>query len=94
MDGRNISLFPDRMVIENFDFYVGDARTADLDAPLRYSTDFLLVPSDSPVLSRVDWDRRWYAAYRDEDAALFMRSDAARPATLLPPASSCSRWFQ
>jgi hypothetical protein len=90
MDGRNISLYPDHMVIENFDFYLKNATEADVDVPLRYATNFVLVPADSPVLSRLETDRRWRQAFRDGDAALFARSDAALPALVLPP-SSCAR---
>jgi hypothetical protein len=89
MDGRNISLYPDRMVVENFDFYLNDASEADLDAPLRYATNFVLVPADSPVLSRLATDRRWRQVFRDGDAALFARSEAFLPALVLPP-SSCA----
>ena len=89
MDGRNISLYPDRMVVENFDFYLNDASEADLDAPLRYATNFVLVPADSPVLSRLATDRRWRQVFRDGDAALFARSEASLPALVLPP-SSCA----
>jgi hypothetical protein len=90
MDGRNISLFPDRMVVENFDFFLKDARSVDVDAPLRYDTDFLLIPTDSPVLSRIETDRRWRQGFRDGDAALFLRSDVPRPAPFVLPASPCS----
>jgi hypothetical protein len=90
MDGRNISLFPDRMVVENFDFYLKSASEADVETPLRYATDFVLVPADSPVLSRLETDRRWRQAFRDGDAALFARSDAALPVALALPAS-CAR---
>ena len=58
MDGRNISLFPDRMVVENFDFYLKDAATVDVDAPLRYDTDFV---ADSNRQPRA-------VAYRDRSA--------------------------
>jgi hypothetical protein len=77
MDGRNISLFPDEMVVENLKFYSNDIREADLDAPFEHDTDFLLVPSDSPVLTRVRMDRRWRRMYADRDAELFARADAA-----------------
>jgi hypothetical protein len=91
MDGRNISLYPDRMVIENFDFYLKNASEADVEVPLRYATDFVLVPADSPVMSRLETDRRWRLAFRDPDAALFARSDSALPAAMILPPSSCAR---
>jgi hypothetical protein len=93
MDGRNVSLFPDSMVAENFDFYLKDAGIVDVDAPLRYNTDFLLIPTDSPALSRIETDRRWEQAFRDGDAALFVRIGAghgSRRPTFTLPASSCS----
>ena len=75
MDGRNISLFPDEMVRENLLFYASAAESVDIDAPLRYESDFLFVPTDAPVLTRLESDRRWTALYRDTDAALFVRAD-------------------
>lgn len=90
MDGRNISLFPDRMVIENFDFFLNDAAGVDVETPLRYDTDFVLVPTDSRALSRIGTDGRWQQAFRDQDAALFRRSDAAGPPSFVDPPSSCA----
>ena len=94
MDGRNISLFPDRMVIENFDFFLNDAASVDVEAPLRYDTDFVLVPTDSFALSRLLTDRRWQQAFRDGESALFVRSDATRPASFAAPSSSCAGVLQ
>jgi hypothetical protein len=78
MDGRNISAFPDNMVVENLRFYSDSASRVDLEAPLRYKTDFLLVPSDRPVLYRVLADSRWYKVFSDRDSALFVRADRKR----------------
>ena len=89
MDGRNISLFPDRMVIENFDFFLKDAGSVDVDAPFRYDTNFVLIPTDSPVLSRIESDPRWQQGFRDGDAALFLRSDAHHPAPFVLPTLPC-----
>jgi hypothetical protein len=98
MDGRNISLFPGEMVLENLTFYSNDPSEADLDAPLRHGTDLLLVPSDLPVLTRVHSDGRWRQVYADRDAVIFVRADAAagsRAAALsgrkfAPPSGACS----
>jgi len=76
MDGRNVSLFPDEMVLENMKFYTDDVNRADLDAPFRYATDFLVVPADAPVLPRVQADSRWRRMYTDFDSVLFERADA------------------
>jgi hypothetical protein len=78
MDGRNVSLFPDEMVMENFGFYSSDPRRIKRDAPLQYDTDLLLIPSDSKVLQAIETDRRWRRLYNDEDAALFERADRSR----------------
>jgi hypothetical protein len=94
MDGRNISLFPDRMVIENFDFFMKGAGSTDVDAPLRYDTNFVLIPTDSPVLSRLETDPRWRQGFRDEDAVLLLRSDALRQASFVLPTSPCSGVLQ
>jgi len=77
MDGRNVSLFPDSMVAENLKFYSRDAGVANLEDPLRYNTDFLLVPSDAAILGLVQSDARWRQLYRDDHAFLFARADVA-----------------
>lgn len=74
-DGRNDTLFPVEMVGENLVFYLSDA--ADLDAPLRYATDFLLVHTGAPILPRLRADKRWSAIYEDPEAILFLRADDA-----------------
>jgi hypothetical protein len=94
MDGRNISLFPDRMVIENFEFFLKDAGSVDVDAPLRYDTNFVLVPTDSPVLSRLLSNPRWRQGFRDGDAVLLLRSDALHQASFVLPTSPCSGVLQ
>jgi hypothetical protein len=91
MDGRNISLFSDRMVVENFDFYLKDAVTVDADTPLRYDTRLLLIPTDSPVLSRIETDTRWRQAFRDHDSALFLRAGDQNWPVFVPLASSCAK---
>jgi hypothetical protein len=85
MDGRNVSLFSDEMVLENLKFYTDDPRHADVDAPLRYATDFLLVPTEAPVLSRLLADSRWRRVYGDSDSVLFEHAEAGvtRPELLL-----------
>jgi hypothetical protein len=75
MDGRNVSLFSDQMVLENLKFYSDDASRVDIDAPFRYATDFLMVPTDAPVLTRVVSDSRWQRVYGDADSVLFERAD-------------------
>ena len=94
MDGRNISLFPDRMVVENFDFYLKDAAAVDADAPLRYDTGLLLIPIDSPVLSRIETDGRWRQAFRDDDSALFVRAGAEYRSAFNLRGSSCAAVLQ
>ena len=82
MDGRNISLFTDEMVRENLEFYTG--RAGRVDVPLRYDTDFLLIPSNQAAFPSIQADKRWRQVYRDNDSALFTRADAQQP---LPPPS-------
>jgi hypothetical protein len=83
MDGRNISLFPDQLVLENLLYYQADQAEAEGDAaPLRYDTDFLIVPADFPALPRLLADTRWQKAYGDTDAVLFVRVDAAHRSLL------------
>ena len=81
MDGRNVSLFSDEMVLENMKFYTDDVHQADIEVPLRYATDFLVVPTDAPVLSRLLADSRWRRLYADSGSVLFEHADggATRP---------------
>jgi hypothetical protein len=78
MDGRNISLYPDAMVLENLKFFSDPASAVDIGAPLRYDSDLLLVPMNSPVLPRIAAETVWRKVYGDRDAVVFERSD--RPA--------------
>jgi len=73
MDGRNISAFPDAVVLENLRFYFGNPSEEEVEAPLRYATDFLLVPSDRPVLGRILSDGRWRRIFADTNSSLFVR---------------------
>lgn len=77
MDGRNVTLFPSKMVEENLLFYVDPAEQVKLDVPLKYPTDYLVIPTDSPVLSRIRKDDKWLAIYDGSDAVLFVRADSA-----------------
>ena len=77
MDGRNVSLFPRPMVEENLVFYNARAEALDLEVPLRYPTDFLLLPSDMPGRARVLEDRRWRPIFQDDDSILLVRADEA-----------------
>ncbi len=94
MDGRNVSAFADDLIVENFAFYGNAPRFRDRDAPLRHDTDFLLVPSDRPILSLIHTDPRWRSLYADADASLFERVDRnlndspSSSSTLLSPAGA------
>lgn len=98
MDGRNITLFPDAMVAENLHFYSREAGREDLEAPLRYQTDFLLLSSDAAILRMVRSDDRWAQMYADDDASLFVRANAAHESFLngvkagsfRPPREACA----
>ncbi len=83
MDGRNISLFPRDMVRESLEYYTSSH--PDLETPLRYDTDFLLVRSNFSRLDALEADTRWTAIHRDSDAVLFKRVDGR---DRLPAASS------
>jgi hypothetical protein len=93
MDGRNVSLFSDEMVLENLKFYTDDPSDADTDTPLRYATDFLLVPREAPVLSRLVADTRWRRVYADGDSVLFEHADAGatRPELILARRASINQ---
>jgi hypothetical protein len=101
MDGRNISLFPDDIVVENLRFYSANIAEADVNAPLRYDTDYLLVPADRPVLERVLSDDRWQRVFTGSDSTLFARRGGAlvsvKPLserTPLMSTAACPAWMR
>ena len=73
IDGRNVSLYPTEVVRSNLEFYVRD--DGDLSEPLRFASDYLLVPSDVPVLAQLRMDSRWQRLFEDPDCVLFVRAD-------------------
>jgi hypothetical protein len=80
MDGRNVTMFPAPMVAENLEFFLTD--DAAIDAPLQQGADFLLVPTDAPVLRRARHDDRWAVLFEDSESTLFVRADEAHAALL------------
>jgi hypothetical protein len=83
MDGRNVTLFPAGDVDENLTFFL--TAQADLEAPWRHASDFLLVPADAPVLPRLRADGRWAVLYDDGDAVLFAPAAAVPARALVRP---------
>lgn len=74
MDGRNVTLFPSAMVRENLMVVLPEG---DPEAPLRYPTDYLLLPQRTVVVERVGRDPRWQVLYEDRATVLFVRADDA-----------------
>jgi hypothetical protein len=95
MDGRNISRYPDSLVLENLRFYTDPADEVDLDAPLRHGSDFLLMPRDAASSQRIQQDDRWRPLFVDRDATVFVRADrvAEAPARLPLAAESTACQF-
>jgi hypothetical protein len=75
MDGRNVTLFPSAQVRESLLYYL---KGTDPETPLRYDTDYLLVPAGAPVLGALAGDHRWATLYADDKAVLFLRADNGR----------------
>jgi hypothetical protein len=102
MDGRNISIFPRHLVLENLLFYKGQYGTEGVEVPLQYDTDLLLVPADSAVLAAVVTDSRWQRVFSDAQSSLFVRAGSAlagrlhttAPAARLRPLDSCPDWLR
>jgi hypothetical protein len=98
MDGRNISLFPDEMVVENLEYFSRIAEPFDAEAPFRYDTQLLIVPTDRGALVKVSEDQRWRQIYSGSDAVLFARVEprnqallsAAAAGRLVAPTRLCS----
>jgi hypothetical protein len=76
MDGRNVTLFPVRLVEENLRYFLEGPEQLR-DAPLRHDTDFVLIPRDSPALGQLQEDERWEEIYSDNSALLLVRRDTA-----------------
>jgi hypothetical protein len=75
MDGRNVTLFPASQVRESLTYFLLDGQ--DSGVPLRYRTDFLLVPAGAPVMKALRRDQRWQELYADDMAVLAVRADSA-----------------
>jgi hypothetical protein len=73
MDGRNVTLFPSAQVKENLTYYLLD--DADPSIPLRYPTDYLLVPPAAAVLKALRHDSHWQELSTGADAVVFVRAD-------------------
>jgi hypothetical protein len=73
MDGRNVTVFPSNMVRENFAYRLLEGQDPDL--PMRYDTDYLLLPVDAPVVTALRQDQRWRILYEDKVCILLIRVD-------------------
>ena len=71
MDGRNDTLYPVEMIGENLVFYKD--LPDSISAPLRYPTDFLLMPAGTATLPAIHSDDNWSLLYQDAEASLFVR---------------------
>jgi hypothetical protein len=71
MDGRNDTLYPVEMVGENLEFFRGLAGT---DTPLKYDTDYLLIPAASPIMAEIRADPRWSVLYEDTGSTLLVQT--------------------
>ena len=95
MDGRNISLFPDRMVIENFDFFLKDAaqRGRRRAAALRH--EFRARSRPTALCCRVSRPiRAGGQAFETGTRCCSLRSDALYQASFVLPTSPCSGVLQ
>lgn len=86
-DGRNVTLFSPQTVSDNLSYYHED--NPDPEIPLAGDAELLVLPSDTPVLSRLRSDSRWGVLYEDPDALLLARRDG-RLAGLLKPGAKLS----
>jgi hypothetical protein len=88
LDGRFATLYPARVVDDNFAFFRGDGGADSSRLLDAYDTDLALVPRG--VRTPVDARPEWHLLYRDAVAALFARSavselsDGDAPRGLLP----------
>ncbi len=72
-DGRHDMLYSVEQIGENLRFYA--TRQPDLEAPLRWASDFVLAPARAAVTPRLRNDTRWQLLYADAEAVLFVRAD-------------------
>lgn len=77
MDGRNVTLFSPALVAENLAFFLGE--DPPTGAPDASGADYLLVPTDTPVLPRLRTNARWQLLFDDGQAVLFVRASAVTP---------------
>ncbi len=77
IDGRFATLYPARVVEDNFAFFRGDGGVDSSRLLDAYDTDLALVPHG--VATPVDVRPEWRLLYRDAVAALFARSAVSEP---------------
>jgi len=74
VDSRFEMVYPPRVQREYLDFIRGRARAAAMLAA--YSTDYVIMPSDSAASRFMSGEERWRMIYRYPVAALFARADS------------------
>jgi hypothetical protein len=77
IDGRFATVYPARVVEDNFAFFRGDGGVDSIRLLDAYDTDLALVPHG--VATPVDARPEWHLLYRDAVAALFARSAVSEP---------------
>lgn len=99
MDGRNADAFPRETVTANLEFF--KEPNANLAVPLRYPSDFPLVPLDFPSLLGIRKESFFSEIYKASDSLLFVLDTEAnedliwtyQEGTLRQPSGDVSAFF-
>jgi hypothetical protein len=93
IDGRRETVYSESVQTRHFDFFFD--RGAGAALPDDLAADYVWIPRILPAVPRLENDRRWIEAYKDDQAVIFVR--AGRPSTgtlpVIASASTNSRIF-
>ena len=82
IDGRRETVYSDSMQTRHFDFFFD--RGAGATLPDDLAADYVWIPRILPAVHRLETDRRWIEAYKDDQSVIFVR--AGLPSTGRVPA--------
>jgi hypothetical protein len=72
IDGRRETVYSDSMQTRHFDFFFDRGAGATLPGDL--AADYIWIPRILPAVHRLETDRRWIEAYKDDQSIIFVRA--------------------
>ena len=93
IDGRRETVYSESVQTRHFDFFFD--RGAGASLPDDLAADYVWIPRILPAVPRLETDRRWIEAYKDDQSVIFVRAGLPSSGTLpvIASASTNSRIF-